>query len=236
MARRGVDLLRNGATVTVSISIVVRTKNRPEYLSRAVRSITSQTFADWQAVIVNDGGDPEPVDAILEAIAPHLRERFTVIHSPSSRGRWASANAGVLATQAPLLVLHDDDDTWSPDFLARANEYMQQHPERDAVVSRIEIVWEERAGDEFEVIRSEVFQPQLHDLLLSDALLFNRFVPIGFVYRRRLHEELGLFREALPVIGDWDFNLKVLATRAVATGPAESARGTPAGLGRGPSD
>ncbi|WP_159502280.1 glycosyltransferase family 2 protein [Microbacterium sp. 18062] len=192
------------------VSIVMRTKDRPDFLRRALRSISSQMFSAWEAVVVNDGGNPDTVDQIVQELAADVRTRLTVRHHDTSRGRWQSANAGVLATSAPFLVLHDDDDTWDPGFLEAAVEYLEEHHDRDAVVSRIRVLWEQRTPTGFETARTEIFQPQLHDLLLSDALLFNRYVPIGFVYRRALHEELGLYRDTLPVIGDWEFNLRVL--------------------------
>ncbi|MEV8134034.1 glycosyltransferase family 2 protein [Microbacterium aurantiacum] len=193
------------------VAIVVRTKDRPDLLRRALASITGQRFAEWECVIVNDGGDASAVDAVVESLPAEYRARVRAIHHQDSRGRWVSANAGVLATSAPLLVLHDDDDSWHPEFLSRAVAYLEAAPERGGVVSRIEILWETREDDGFRVTRREMFQPQLSAPTLSDTLLYNRFVPIAFVYRRQLHEELGLYDDALPVVGDWAFNLKVLA-------------------------
>lgn len=194
-----------------TVAVVVRTKDRPRLLRRALESITSQTFLDWQCIIVNDGGNPATVDALVADLPDDTRQKITVLHHESSRGRWKSANAGVLAATAPLLVLHDDDDAWDPRFLAACVEYLDRHPEADGVVSRIEIVWEEERDGALVETGREVFQPDLQDVLLSDTLLFNRFVPIAFVYRRALHEELGLYNDELPVVGDWDFNLKVLS-------------------------
>lgn len=197
------------------VSVVVRTKNRPDFLQRALRSITAQSETGWECVIVNDGGDPAEVVSLIEALPAQHRERIRVIDHAESRGRWVSANAGVLSATGEYLVLHDDDDTWHPDFLARSIEYLDARPERDGVVSRIEIVWErETTGTLIEESREE-FQPQLTAPLLSDTLLYNRFVPIGFVYRRSLHAEVGLYDEKLPVVGDWDFNLKVLSRGAL---------------------
>ncbi|MGW9112806.1 glycosyltransferase family 2 protein [Microbacterium sp. NPDC055683] len=193
------------------VGIVVRTKDRPDFLRRALRSITGQTFAEWEAVVVNDGGAPGAVDELIAALPEEHRARVRAVHSETSRGRWVSANAGVLATTAPLLVLHDDDDTWHPEFLERAVTYLDGHPDRGGVVSRIEIVWEEEQGGRLVPVRREVFQEHLPVPTLADTLLFNRYVPIGFVYRRSLHEELGLYDESLPVVGDWNFNLRVLA-------------------------
>lgn len=197
---------------SAQVAIVVRTKNRPDFLRRALRSISAQTLEEWECVIVNDGGDPAPVDQLVGALPPHHRDRVHVVHQAASRGRWVSANVGVLAASAPLLVLHDDDDAWHPEFLERSVAYLDR-PEnlvRGGVVSRIEIVWERESDGGFIETGRELFQPQLTAPTLGDAMLFNRFVPIGFVYRRSLHEELGLYDESLPVVGDWNFALKVL--------------------------
>ncbi|WP_341577863.1 glycosyltransferase family A protein [Microbacterium schleiferi] len=193
------------------VSVVVRTKDRPRFLRRALDSILAQSFVDWEAIIVNDGGDQVSLDQMIAALPEAQRPRIRVISNPVSLGRWRSANAGVRAAHGEFLVLHDDDDTWHPDFLRQAVAYLDAHPTRDGVVARTEILWERRGEDEaFHVDAREVFQPRIHDLLLSDALLFNRFVPIGFVYRRSLHDVIGLYSDDLPVIGDWAFNLQVL--------------------------
>ncbi|MFF7292065.1 glycosyltransferase [Microbacterium sp. NPDC008134] len=194
------------------VSIVVRTKNRPDFLARALSSITAQSFDDWEAIIVNDGGDAAQVAALVAGLSRSAdRERIRVIDHAESRGRWVSANAGVLAATGDYLVLHDDDDSWHSDFLARSVEYLDTHADRQGVVSRIEIVWEREENGRFVVDEREEFQAQLTAPLLTDTLLFNRFVPIGFLYRRSLHAEIGLYDDRLPVVGDWDFNLKVLS-------------------------
>jgi glycosyltransferase involved in cell wall biosynthesis len=199
------------------VGIIVRTKDRPHFLTRALASITAQTYTDWQAFIVNDGGDPAVVRDLVADLTPADQAKFTVTDHPSSLGRWPSANAGVNAGTTPYLVLHDDDDSWAPTFLESSVAFLDQHPLAPGVVSRIEIIWEEHgdvAADGTPVFVEtgrEIFQSQLHDPLLGSTLLFNRFVPIGFLYRRALHTEIGLYNEDLAVVGDWEFNLKVLS-------------------------
>ncbi|WP_101846548.1 glycosyltransferase [Zhihengliuella sp. ISTPL4] len=197
------------------VSIVMRTKDRPVFVRRALRSIGSQTHADWELIIVDDGGAPGVVDAVVAESSPLVRERTRIISHPVSLGRWQAANAGVRAARGDLLVLHDDDDSWAPEFLARAAAYLHEHPERLGVVSRIEIVWEQRTGDELRELGREAFLPESVAPLLMDQQRFNQFVPIAFVYRRELHERLGLYDESLPVVGDWVFNTRVLELGAL---------------------
>ncbi len=156
--------------------------------------------------MVNDGGDRSVLDGVIARAG--VSDRVEVVHHESSRGRWPSANHGLDAATAPLVVLHDDDDdARHPDFLRRGVDYLAAHEDAPGVVGRIEIVWEDQ---ELVEQRREAFQPQLTAPFLADVLLFNRFVPIGFLYRKDIHEVLGQYREDLAVVGDWDFNRKVL--------------------------
>jgi hypothetical protein len=45
---------------------------------------------------------------------------------------------------------------------------------------------------------------------IADMVTVNQFAPIAFVYRRSVLDQVGLYDERLPVLGDWDFNLRFL--------------------------
>ncbi|MGN7964669.1 MULTISPECIES: glycosyltransferase family 2 protein [Microbacterium] len=197
------------------VSIVTRTKDRPAFLRRALRSIGAQTYANWELIIVDDGGAPGVVEAVLADAPSATRARTRVVAHATPQGRWQAANAGVREARGNLVILHDDDDSWASSFLARAVGYLDDNPQRVGVVSRIEIVWEERDGDSFIETNREPFLPNSVAPLLMDQQRFNQFVPIAFLYRRELHDALGLYDDSLSVIGDWVFNSRVLQHSAL---------------------
>ena len=79
------------------VSIIIRTKNRLVFLARSLLSIQQQGFKDWEAIIVNDGGDATALEQLLMQVPDVVRERLAVVHHETSQGRWAAANAGVKA-------------------------------------------------------------------------------------------------------------------------------------------
>lgn len=197
------------------VGIVVRTKDRPVFLDRALRDIVRQTFADWSVVVVNDGGAREPVDRVVAALAAELGPRTSVIHCSESLGRSAAANAGVRELPTEFLVLHDDDDLWAPHFLAESVSWLDRTPEDAGVVSRTEIVYERIDGDEIVEAGREPFWGEMMRITYADMLQVNRFVPIAYVYRRVLHNEVGLYREDVHAAEDWEFNLRVLRLHTI---------------------
>lgn len=191
------------------VAIVMRTKNRPVLLRRALADVLAQSFEDWVLVVVNDGGAPGPVDAVVAEAADRRPGRIHVIHNPRSVGMEAASNIGVRATRSRYLVIHDDDDEWHPDFLSRTVDFLDRE-RHEGVMVRTEIVYERVVGDHIETLGRETFWADMHAITLFEMLAINRAVPISFLYRREVHDRIGYFDESLPAVGDWEFHLRFL--------------------------
>ncbi len=200
-------------TTGARVTIVTRTKNRPTFLARALDDIFGQTFQDFELVIVNDGGDPADVDRLTSQRAADQQARITTLHHAESVGMEAASNAGLKAGTGEFVVIHDDDDFWAPEFLARTVAYLDDpaHAAESGVMVRTEIVIEELVEGRIEPIRREIFWADMRQITLADMLKINRAVPISFLYRRSLHDAVGYYNENLPVVGDWEFHLRVLS-------------------------
>lgn len=206
------------------VGIVVRTKDRPKLLVRALDDISGQSFPGWHAVIVNDGGDAAAVDALVRAQKEHVRRRVSVIHHSESLGRSAAANAGVRALSSEFVVLHDDDDCWAADFLEQSVAWLDATPTDIGVVSRTDIVYERFDGEAFTEVGRAPFWADMRQISYSDLLQVNRFVPIAYVYRRVIHDEVGFYREDIHAAEDWEFNLRVSRRYSIGfiDGPARA--------------
>ena len=199
------------------VAVITRTKNRPLLLERALDSVLDQRFSDWTHVVVNDGGDP---DAVRRAIAPRQErygERLTLIDNPKSVGMEAASNIGVRASSSEFLVIHDDDDSWHPDFLARCVAFMDSGDKPSlgcdygGVITHSVRVDEEMRADGVRVVSSEPFNTWMRcGIAVSPGS--RQHLPADLVsVPPRCTRRVGRFREDLPVLGDWDFHLRVCA-------------------------
>lgn len=176
------------------------------FLSRALKDLRAQRFDDWHLIIVNDGGDPDPVDVI---IAETCEIACTVIHLSQTVGRPAAGNRGVDAGSAPLVALHDDDDTWHPNFLARTVGHLRSN-EDDAVAVRTQIIYEREEGGELVEEGREIFHEHMIEPTYFDHLRFNHMVPISMLVTRKAWDRIGGFDEDLLAVEDWWLNLELL--------------------------
>ncbi len=204
------------------VAVITRTKDRALLLRRAIASVLGQRFTDWQLVIVNDGGAPAPVDALVAEHRAVLGDRVRVIHHAQSKGMEAASNAGLKASQSDYVVIHDDDDSWHPDFLFETVAFLENNPTLiglGGVITHSLRVIERIENEQVIETARDPFNTWLEGVTLYRLAGRNAFPPISFVYKRRILDEIGYYREDLPVLGDWDFNLRFVAKYEIAVIP-----------------
>lgn len=198
-----------------SVAIVMRTYERPLLLARALTSVCQQTFRDWHLVVVNNGGDPRAVDDVVSlTLRANPAARITVVHLTARVGMEEASNRGLAATESEFFVIHDDDDSWKADFLQIAVPVLRARTDASAVVTGVVRVHETFKNGRVWPVRNEKFYLVPERLTFEGMIGNNTFPPIAALFRRSLLEQVGWFDASLPVLGDWEFNL-----RAVEAGP-----------------
>jgi glycosyltransferase involved in cell wall biosynthesis len=207
------------------VAIITRTKNRPLMLKRAAQSVADQNFTDYFWVVVNDGGEPNEVVRIIAQSLVDLR-KVIIIHNPVSLGMEAASNRAIATSMSKYIVIHDDDDTWQPQFLAKTVEFLENPP----VPSMRGVIthatrWSEVIidNDYTELVESMGYNDWVISVPLYEMASANMFAPIQFVFLRDVYEEIGGFDETLPVLGDWDFNLRFLMKHDIGVLPEKLA-------------
>jgi LmbE family N-acetylglucosaminyl deacetylase/glycosyltransferase involved in cell wall biosynthesis len=201
-----------------SVSVVVRTKDRPELLAEALASLAAGTWRRAEVVLVNDGGVPPvvPADYPLPVVRVDL---------PDNRGRAAAANAGVAAATGDWVAFLDDDDLAAPEHLETLARLAQGAGVRVAYTDAAVGVYElDPAGADREagwrcverrLPYSRDFDPDL--LLLDNYIPFNTLIVERSLFAEVAPPEgavdgaAGPFDAGLPFFEDWDFLIRLAA-------------------------
>ena len=201
------------------VTIIMRTKDRPVLLARALASVLAQTYDNWHLSLINDGGDPEAVNQLLKIHAATFRGRLTVKHHAQSLGMEAASNAAIAGTSGDYLVVHDDDDSWRPTFLEETVAFLEnpRNARYVAVATKCEVVREEIIN--FRIIEREVkpFPYWRERIDLAEMLVGNAIPNICLLIRREVIKQIGSYNADLPVLGDWDYNLRILLLGDIGT-------------------
>ncbi|HZR26768.1 MAG TPA: glycosyltransferase family A protein [Vicinamibacterales bacterium] len=112
------------------VSIIIPAYRASGDIAVALDSVFSQTFANFEVIVVNDGSPDTPdLERALEPYASRIR----YIAFTENRGAGAARNAGVLAAHGTYLAFLDADDRWSPEFLQRQVWHLEARPACDMV-------------------------------------------------------------------------------------------------------
>ena len=194
------------------VSVLMRTRNRPVLLARAVASVHNQTITDYELIIVNDAGERRPVEHVIASLPDAERCRTRFIHKRESTGMEAATNTAFAASRGEFIAILDDDDTWEPGFLKTTVSHLDAHPEQVAVATRADVVVEslDDEGRPTELER-QPFAAQWSSWNLVDILAKN-YIPINSeLVRADAARRAGGWDESLQTQGDWDFSLRLLS-------------------------
>jgi hypothetical protein len=101
-----------------TIAVLLATIHRPTDLARAVRSALASRHDAFEVVVIDQGSDAGPVEA-LGGLRDDPRVRYTRM---APRGLSAALNHGATITGASILAITGDDCTMPPDWLAAIDE------------------------------------------------------------------------------------------------------------------
>lgn len=183
------------------ISVIVRTRDRPDLLAEALASLAEGEYRRAEIVLVNDGGEPPPVPGgfPLPVVRVDLAE---------NRGRAAAAEAGIAAATGDYVAFLDDDDLAAPEHLATLAGLVSGPQVRvaytDAAVAVYELEGDGWVCRERRLPYSRDFDP--------DVLLVDNYIPFNtLLIERPLFAEAGPFDPSLPFFEDWDFLIRLSA-------------------------
>lgn len=181
----------------IAVSVIIPTYNRGWILNEAIDSVLSQTFKDYELIVVDDGSDDNTAD-ILENYSKKIR----IIHQ-ENQGVSAARNRGIVSSNGRFIALLDSDDLWLPEKLNRQISFFRNHP--DAIICQTQEVWirngkRVNAGKRHKKLSGMIFEPSLSLCLVS---------PSAVMFKRELIDMVGLFDESLPACEDYDLWLRV---------------------------
>lgn len=216
------------------VSAIIATRNRPEWLERAVRSVAEQTYRNVEAVVV-DENDPESDgrDATRNVV-DRLRDRIAITYLDERTPSWVcrARNEGVDAARGTYVAFLDDDDWWRPEKITRQVAIIEAAgspvnggaPDRAAadasargeiglVYTGLEVVDADGSVLKNRILTGAV--PTIGDLLRENVI----GTPSSVLMPKDLFLDIGGFDPVLPTRHDLDLYIRVAQRKAIAVVP-----------------
>lgn len=164
------------------VSVLLPVYNGLPYLGEAIESVLTQTFADFELIIIDDGS----TDGSASVLGDFTDPRIHLYQQPNS-GLPATLNRGIALARGEYIARQDQDDVSFPERFARQVAFLDGH--RDvAMVGACAQIWEGA------VCTARTLCHPAQDAELRFELLFdNPFIHSSVMIRRTAFEQVGVY-------------------------------------------
>jgi glycosyltransferase involved in cell wall biosynthesis len=181
-----------------AISIVLPTYNGSKYIKSSIESCLTQTFTDFELIIVNDCSTDDTLNIILEYTEKD--KRIKVVNNEFNKKLPISLNTGFEKAQGKYFTWTSDDNYYAPEALEEMFKILENNSEFDLVYSDYFII-----DENDKVTGSRKFG----DINKG----FNKWLGAGacFLYKKKIHTINNGYNPAAFLIEDYDFFVRAFS-------------------------
>ena len=180
-------------------SVIITTYNRAHLVTKSIESVLSQTFKEYEIIVVDDGS----TDGTKGLLEERYAGKIIYIGKKKNEGLSAARNTGIEASKGKYIAFLDDDDLWLPEKLELQVNLMQKKPFLGLVYCGYYGV--NKTGGVLREVKPTKRGKIFDDILLSNCL----GPPSASLVKKEVFAKAGYFDENLSSSEDWDMWLRV---------------------------
>jgi glycosyltransferase involved in cell wall biosynthesis len=179
------------------VSVIIPVFNRAWSIRRAIDSVLSQTYKNFELLVVDDGSTDATPD-ILSGYGKAIK-----VITQQNAGVSNARNQGITEASGRLIAFLDSDDYWLPSKLSAQVDFFSSRPE--AMICQTEEIWMKNNRR----MNPKKRHQKPSGMMFSESLRLCLISPSAVMIRKELFDDVGIFDEALPACEDYDLWLRV---------------------------
>lgn len=184
-------------------TVIVPIYNSIEYLDSCLKSIESQTFRDFDVILV-DNASSDGSSSIIDEYCNRTPSVFRTIKIEINEGPAKARNLGILNTNSDYLVFVDSDDFLQNDYLSRYFDLLFSNPQTDVVYSSLTLVKNSKLNRKISLLNNNwskfKFQGPWAKCIRTDFLKSNQ---IYFLETTRFGEDIFFTFKLGMIVTNW---------------------------------
>jgi glycosyltransferase involved in cell wall biosynthesis len=193
-----------------SVSIIIATYNRAQFLVETIRSILNQQFQNFELIVVDDGSTDE-TERLLAGYRSQLRYLYQ-----ENRGPSAARNLGVCCANADWISIQDSDDLCAPNHLHTLYGYVKDHPECAMVFANGDYLGGREHNRDTIIPRTKSQQLAKRGVKLEDFFEKSILRLQAALISKKAYDAIGGHDESLRICMDLDLGFRLLMNFPVA--------------------
>lgn len=203
----------------VTVTIIIPCYNQGRFLSEAIESLQAQSFADWEAIVVDDGSQDETATVVKRISVTEARLSY---HRITNQGPSAARNTALKLARGEFIQYLDADDRLEREKLEIHVAYLRKNPTIDIVYGNAAYFSD---GQPSRLTFGPYAQGPDDDWIASlwcaegsmfDKLMLRNVLPVSTpLVRRQVHQRYGGWDEKFRTLEDWELWLRCASLGAI---------------------
>jgi glycosyltransferase involved in cell wall biosynthesis len=196
---------------TPKISVIIPLYNHGKYIEEAVNSVLTQSFADFELIIINDGSADNSEDVVRNIKDDRIRYFYQ-----ENQGAHKTINRGIQLAKGEYITILNSDDVYYANRLEEFLKILESDSSINAVFSHIEFINDQGNSIKYKIGAEDNWKGHDPETSLKGekniflALLSGNFLVTtsNLFCRKSVFDNLGLFSN-LKYAHDYEFFLKL---------------------------
>ncbi|MES2224753.1 MAG: glycosyltransferase [Patescibacteria group bacterium] len=185
---------------TPLISIILPTYNGAQFIGAAIKSVLSQTYTQWELLVISDGSTDNTEDVVAQFTSKD--SRISYMFNEQNLGIQKTLNKGISIARGKYIARLDDDDRWiDASKLAMQVTHLEAYPE--CVLVGTDAIVMNGAG----VALSKNIMPKSDKTIRAKMLSKNCFLHATVVFRKSAIDNVGGYSESSSTLHAEDYDL-----------------------------
>lgn len=134
----------------MKISIITTSYNYEQYIIETIESVLSQTYTNWEMIIIDDGSKDNSVNIIKEYCKKDARIKLFQHPNCSNKGIVESVKLGIEKSTSDWLVFLESDDTITPNYLEIKLKIIQNYPDVKFIFNDVNMFGDKTRIEEYQ--------------------------------------------------------------------------------------
>ena len=189
---------KESSNANPKVSVIIPCYNQAHFLAEAVESIVSQSYGEWECIIINDGSPDNSSDVARSLIHRYPKHAIRLLEKENG-GVADARNAGIAAARGEWVLPLDSDDLFLPSFLKKAMATVHRDNSADILFANVR---------QFGAINGSWVPADYSDELMVEE----NCIPYAALYRKKLWEKVGGYNRVLGkgnLLEDWEFWIRL---------------------------
>lgn len=181
------------------VSVIIPTFNCGQYICQAIESALTQTYRDFEIIVVDDGS----TDNTRETLGGYIQNGLISYIYQENKGVAEARNMGILAARGEYIAYVDADDGLDNRMIGVCIEALTREKTDWCITDILRI--ESSGGKNRSRISKSIIPENL-----KRGILENDFSLRSPFFKRRILLETGLYDKNLLTREDWDMNIRLI--------------------------